>query len=189
LSVSFTNDADLGDNHRVHIIFVSILISYPFCCLLLTSIFQVSAHDKASGKSQKITITSDKGRLSEDEINRMVMEAEECAEADHAVKESIEAKNQLESYLFRLKSSIDETLKSNIAQNDSEIVRKVITDAFAWLESNNQASKEAYDTKRNEVETVAQPIITKAYSASRNDNNTGEASSSGGEGPSVEEVE
>jgi molecular chaperone DnaK (HSP70) len=149
----------------------------------------VSAHDKASGKSQKITITSDKGRLSEEEINRMVKEAEECAEADRAVKEGIEAKNQLESYLFRLRSSIDETLKSKIPENDSEVLRKVITDTFAWLESNNQASRETYDSKRKEVETIAQPIITKAYSASGDDSNTGESSSSDGEGPTVEEVD
>merc|ERR1711871_1385390 len=68
-------------------------------------ILQVSAEDKASGKSQKITITSDKGRLSEEEIERMIQEAEENADADKAMKEQVDAKNQLEAYLYSLRTS------------------------------------------------------------------------------------
>ena len=77
-------------------------------------ILQVSAQDKASGKSQKITITSDKGRLSDDEIARMVKEAEENAEEDAKAQKRIEAKNQLESYLYSLRNTVDDTLKDKI---------------------------------------------------------------------------
>ena len=124
---------------------------------------QVSAADKASGKSQKITITSDKGRLSEEEIDRMVREAEENAEADKLLRQRVDAKNQLESYLYGLRSSVTDTLKDKIDEADKETLTKMVTEALAWLEEHPDESKEAYDEKRKSVEDVANPIISKAY--------------------------
>merc|ERR1711988_775581 len=71
-------------------------------------ILQVSAEDKGTGKAEKITITAEKGRLSEDEIERMVQEAEQYAEEDKKVKERIDARNGLESYLYNLKNTLED---------------------------------------------------------------------------------
>merc|ERR1712146_781718 len=126
-------------------------------------ILLVSAEDKASGKSTKITITSEKGRLSDDEIERMVQEAEEFAEED-----KIEAKNSLESYIINLKLMIQDTLKDKIASDDKEKLTEILENTQKWLEeenSNSKREKEEYEEKQKEIEAIANPIISKAYSA------------------------
>lgn len=156
-------------------------------------ILQVSAEDKASGKVQKITITSDKGRLSDEEIARMIQEAEENAEADKIVRSRVEAKNQLESYLYSLRHTVDETLKDKIAAEDKEALSTKVTEALSWLEENPSEDKVSYDEKRKEIEAVANPIIAKAYGGTGNDPSGSSAdipAGSGGDdaGPTVEEV-
>lgn len=155
-------------------------------------ILQVSASDKLSGKSQRITITSDKGRLSEEEIERMIREAEENAEADKLVREKVEAKNGLESYLYALRHSIDDTLKGKIGDEDTATLTKVVTEALSWLEEHANEEKEVYDSKRHEVEAFANPIIQKAYAAQEGGPGTsssqGQGASSDG-GPEIEEVD
>lgn len=162
----------------------------------------MSACDKASGKSQKITITSDKGRLSEEEIARMVKEAEDNAEADKAQRARVDAKNSLEGYLYSLKSSMQDTLKDKVSQEDRDKVIKLVTETLSWLEENPNEEKDTYDDKRKEVEDVANPIIAKAYSAPPPSGGGGEGEggspppqggggadgSGGSEGPTVEEV-
>jgi endoplasmic reticulum chaperone BiP len=148
----------------------------------------VSARDKASGKSQSITITSDKGRLSEDEIERMVKEAEEHAEADKMIKQDVEAKNQLESYLYNLKNSVTNTLKEQVSTEDKEAINAAVKDALAWLEEHPSAVKADYDERKESVEAIANPIIAQAY-------NTAASSEPGPEqdgddaGPTVEEAD
>ena len=164
----------------------------------------MSAQDKASGKSQKITITSDKGRLSEEEIARMIREAEENAEADKQLREGVEARNQLESYLYSLRTTIDETFKDKIEAADKEAVQKVVTEGLTWLESHPTGTKEEFDDKRKEVEAVASPIISKVYQAtgggpshadSNSNSEDGSAADGSGSGdssstgPTVEEVD
>ncbi len=113
-----------------------------------------------------MTITSDKGRLSESEIERMVKEAEENAESDRMLKENIEAKNMLESYLYGLKSSVSgDALKGKISVSDRQQIETAVATAQQWLETHPGSSKDEYDAKRKEVETVAAPIVSKAYSA------------------------
>jgi len=129
-------------------------------------ILQVSAQDRASGKTQKITITSDKGRLGEEEIERMVREAEDNAEADKTAREGVEAKNMLESYLYNLRTSVTETLKDKISQEDQETIAALVTQTLAWLDEHQAETKAEYDEKRVEVETVANPVIAQAYNAS-----------------------
>merc|ERR1711871_1456788 len=126
-------------------------------------ILQVSASDKASGKTQKITITSDKGRLSEEEIARMLAEAEENAEADKEMKQKVEAKNQLEAYLYSLRSSDEDTLKDKLEESDKDTILTTVKESLAWMEENANETKDAYDEKRKEVEGIANPIISKAY--------------------------
>lgn len=160
-------------------------------------LYQVTAQDKASGKVQKITITSDKGRLSEDEIEKMLKEAEDNAESDKLARQTVEAKNQLESYLYSLRSTLDdEAMKEKIIGEDRESLTKVVTEALVWLEENNSGDKDSFDEKRKEVEGVANPILTKVYAASGAPQaDSPEASSSSadaadeGAGPTVEEAE
>merc|ERR1712232_13814 len=131
-------------------------------------ILSISASDQASGASKSITITSEKGRLSEDEIERMVQEAEEFAEQDKAEKDKVEARNQLEAYLYNLKNSVSDQLEDKIDEDDKTELNKTIEDALVWLEDNPAADKDEYDSKQKEVEGVANPILKKAYESANN---------------------
>merc|ERR1712232_251143 len=127
-------------------------------------ILSVSAHDKATGKSQTITITSEKGRLSEAEIDRMVSEAEDFAEQDAKDKATIEARNGLESYLYNLRNSFTSTgLKEKLSSDDAETLETTTSEALVWLEDNPALEKEEYDDKQKEVENIANPILKKVY--------------------------
>jgi heat shock protein 5 len=129
-------------------------------------ILQVSAEDKGTGKSEKITITAEKGRLSEDEIERMVREAEEYADDDKKVKERIDAKNGLESYLYNLKNTLNDEEKGiseKINAGDKKDLEDLIDESLDWLEDNPEAETEEYDEKRKEVENIANPIMRNVY--------------------------
>jgi endoplasmic reticulum chaperone BiP len=130
-------------------------------------ILQVSAEDKGTGKAEKITITAEKGRLSEEEIERMVREAEEFAEEDKKVKGRIDARNGLESYLYNLKNTLEDEekgLADNISAQDKKELQDMIDETLDWMESNPEADKEDYDEKQKEVEQVANPIMRNVYS-------------------------
>mmetsp|Transcript_1249 Transcript_1249/g.2035 ORF Transcript_1249/g.2035 Transcript_1249/m.2035 type:complete len:728 (+) Transcript_1249:73-2256(+) len=150
-------------------------------------ILQVTAADRASGKSQKITITSDKGRLGEEEIERMVREAEENAEADKRAQESVEARNHLESYLYSLRSTVQDALKDKIPEDDASRLTEVIKDALSWLDDHPSEEKSEYDDKRKEVEDVANPIISQAYNAN-NDMGSGGAGEGGRPTPDMDDI-
>merc|ERR1712224_594132 len=127
-------------------------------------VMNVSAKDKASGKDSNITITNDKGRLSQDDIERMVKEAEKYAAEDDAQKEKVEAKNGLENYAYSMRNSInDEKLKDKIDAADKETIEKAINDATSWLDSNQSAEKDEYDAKQKELEGICNPIMMKLY--------------------------
>merc|ERR1711992_232333 len=129
-------------------------------------ILQVSAEDKGTGKSEKITITAEKGRLSEDEIERMVREAEEYADEDKKVKERIDAKNGLESYLYNLKNTLNDEEKGvsdKISAGDKKDLEDMIDESLDWLEDNPEADTEEYDAKRKEVENIANPTMRNVY--------------------------
>ncbi|KAI8061518.1 heat shock protein 70 [Gilbertella persicaria] len=128
-------------------------------------ILKVSAADKASGKSESITITNDKGRLSEEDIERMVREAEEFAEEDKAVRERTESKNKLENYIYTVKSQLaeDGALATKISAEDKEAIEDAIKDKLAWIDENPTALREDFDEKREELESVINPITTKLY--------------------------
>jgi heat shock protein 5 len=131
-------------------------------------ILQVSAEDKGTGKAEKITITAEKGRLSEEEIERMVREAEEYAEEDRKVKDRIDARNGLESYLYNLKNTLDDDEKGvadAISAEDKKELQDMIDEALDWMDENPEADKEDYDAKHKEVEQVANPIMRNVYSA------------------------
>uniref|UniRef100_A0A7S0W829 Heat shock protein 70 n=1 Tax=Hemiselmis tepida TaxID=464990 RepID=A0A7S0W829_9CRYP len=129
-------------------------------------IMNVSASDKSTGKSNKITITNDKGRLSQDEIERMVKEAERFKEEDERQRLKIDAKNALENYAYSLKNTLsDDKVKDKIDEADKTTLDEAITKAIGWLENNPNAEKEEYESKQKELEGVAMPIMTKMYQA------------------------
>jgi len=132
-------------------------------------ILQVSAADKGTGKHEKITITADKGRLSQEEIQRMVQEAEEFAEEDKKVQGRINAKNGLESYLYNLKNTLEDEEKGiadKIDASEKKELTSSIDEALDWLEENPEADTEEYSAKQKEVEQIANPIMRKVYQSS-----------------------
>ena len=127
-------------------------------------ILQVSAEDKGTGKAEKITITAEKGRLSEEEIERMVQEAEEFAEEDKRTRQRVEGRNALESYCYRLKGMMDDDEKPlDLSDDDRETLNEAISKSLEWLDDNQEAEKEEYDEKQKELEDVANPIVKNAY--------------------------
>jgi len=129
-------------------------------------ILRVSAHDKGTGKQESITIKNDKGRLSEEDIERMVREAEQFADEDKQFKERIEAKNQLENYLFSLKSQVaDEAqLGGKLDADDKKTIQDIIKEKLDWMDANQAtATAEDFEEQRAEVENVVNPITAKLY--------------------------
>lgn len=130
-------------------------------------ILQVSAEDKGTGKAEKITITAEKGRLSDEEIQRMVREAEQYADEDKKVKERIDARNGLESYIYNLKNTLEDDekgLADTISAQDKKELQDMIDETLDWMDENPEADKEDYNAKLKEVEQVANPIMRNLYS-------------------------
>ena len=127
-------------------------------------ILNVSAVDKSSGKTEKITITNEKGRLSSEEIEKMVADAETYKAEDEAQKTRIAAKNGLESYCFNMKSSLDDNqLKDKIPEDDKNKILTACNDAINWLDRNQMAEAEEFKDKQKEVEGICNPIIARLY--------------------------
>jgi len=160
-------------------------------------ILNVSAVDKSTGKENKITITNDKGRLSKEEIERMVQEAEKYKGDDDAQRDRISAKNSLESYCFNMKSTVeDDKVKDKISADDRKAIMDACDEAIKWLDSNQLAEKEEYEHKQKDVEKVCMPIVTKMYGAAGGapggmPPGAGGAApgAGGGAGPTIEEVD
>ncbi|OOF96188.1 hypothetical protein ASPCADRAFT_207551 [Aspergillus carbonarius ITEM 5010] len=125
-------------------------------------IMNVSAIEKGTGKTNKITITNDKGRLSKEDIERMLSEAEKFKAEDEAEASRIQAKNGLESYAYSLKNTINEG-KLTISDADKEKVTAKVDEIISWLDSNQTAEKDEYESQQKELEAVANPIISAAY--------------------------
>ena len=125
-------------------------------------ILNVTALEKSTGKSNNVTIKNDGSRLSKEDIERMTNDAETYAKEDVEFKEKVEAKNGLENYCFSIKNTIsDEKLKDNIPEDDKKIIEEKIDDTLKWLEANNSAVKEEYESKRKELEETFKPIMDK----------------------------
>jgi heat shock protein 5 len=147
-------------------------------------ILQVSAEDKGTGKSEKITITAEKGRLSEEEIERMVKEAEQFADEDKKVKERIDARNGLESYLYNLKNTLDDEEKGKaaaISKEDKKELQDLIDETLDWMDENPEADKEDYNEKQKAVEKVANPIMRQFYAGAGGAGGAGGAADDAGD--------
>ena len=129
-------------------------------------ILNVSAQDKGTGNIQKITITNDKGRLSKDEIDKLVNDAEKMKEQDELVKKRVEARNNLDQYIYQAKSSInDANLKDKIPADDRKKVEDAFNEAEMWLTSNKTANTAELEKKKKDLESLFNPIISKVYQA------------------------
>jgi L1 cell adhesion molecule like protein len=157
-------------------------------------ILQVSATDKTTGKSEKITITNDKGRLSQEQIDKMVKDAEKFKDDDSLQRERIESKNQLENYAYGIRNSIqEESLAKKIPESDKSKLNSLVDSILSWLDTHQSASKEEFENKRKELEKTAMPIMSKLGGGPAGHEGTGEGY--GGytgpqtTGPTVDEVD
>ena len=129
-------------------------------------ILNVSACDKATGKAEKITITNDKGRLSKEEIEKMVQDAEKYKDEDEKLRKKVDAKNGLENYCFQMKNTLnDEKLKDKFSDEDKKTIEDTSAEGLQYLESNQDASAEEYEAKQKELEAKFNPIMMKVYQA------------------------
>ena len=128
-------------------------------------ILNVSAEDKSTSKKNSITITNDKGRLSKDDVDRMVAEAEKYKAEDEAYKGKVEAKNALEGYVFNIRNTLsDENVGGKLDAADKEKITKIVDETIAWMDSTYEVQeKSVYENKQKEVEAVVNPIMTKMY--------------------------
>jgi len=134
-------------------------------------ILNVGAEDKGTGASEKITITNDKGRLTEEEIEKMIREAEEFAEEDKLAKERIDARNAFDGYIHSMKSAIEGSgdnkgLGEKMDEDEKETIDDAIKDGQDWLSSNPEADAEEIKEKQKEIEGICSPIIQKYYQGS-----------------------
>ncbi|KAG2466106.1 HSP70 protein, partial [Polypterus senegalus] len=158
-------------------------------------ILNVLAMDKSTGKENKITITNDKGRLSKEEIEKMVQDAEKYKADDEAQRDKIAAKNSLESYAFNMKNIVEEeNIAGNIIKDDKKMIVDKCNQTMSWLENNQLADKEEFDHRLKELEKMCSPIITKLYQGSMPGGVTGGYgtkvdSGFASQGPTIEEVD
>ena len=137
-------------------------------------ILKVSATDKGTGKSESITITNDKGRLTQDEIDRMVEEAEKYAAEDAKIKSKIEARNKLENYAHSLKNMVNGELADKLEEDDKDTLLDAVNDVFEWIEDNTDvAEAEEFDEKFESLSQVAYPITSKLYGGAAGGNSAG----------------
>lgn len=159
-------------------------------------ILNVNAVEKSTGKENKITITNDTGRLTKEDIERMVDEAEKFKETDEANKTRIEAKNTLENSAYQFKSSVnDEKIASKLDTADKDTIMNACDDVISWLDANNDADKDAFEQKTTELESVCHPIMQKLYASMGGSSQMssevpgGKTPSEEPSGPSIEEVD
>lgn len=166
-------------------------------------ILNVSAEDKTAGVKNKITITNDKGRLSKEEIEKMVHDAEKYKAEDEEVKKKVDAKNALENYAYNMRNTIrDEKFAGKLDPADKSKIEEAINGAISWLDQNQLAEVDEFEDKTKELEGICNPIIAKMYQGGaapmggEDDDiptaggaGAGAGSGSGGRGPKIEEVD
>merc|ERR1712151_783621 len=133
-------------------------------------ILNVGAEDKGTGNSEKITITNDKGRLTEEQIEKMIKEAEQFADEDKKVKERVDAKNAFDGYIHSMRSATEGSgdnkgLSEKLDEEEKEKIQDALKDGQSWLDSNPEADAEEIKEKHKEVEGICAPIVSKYYGA------------------------
>ena len=127
-------------------------------------ILNVQACEKSSGKSEKITIKNESNKLTKEQIDKMIDDAEKFKEDDEKAQKKVQAKNNLENYIYNVRSTVvnDEKMKTSLG-TEHETVSKMVDDTIKWLDDNKNASTEEFEAKQKEVEAVLMPLIQKAY--------------------------
>lgn len=148
-------------------------------------ILQVSAKDESTGRSESIRITNDKGRLSKDEIERMLADAEQYRQEDEKQRERVTARNNLESYVYNVKQSVEMVSADKLDASDKEKVLSKCEEVINWIDRNTLAEKDEYDHKMKEMQQVCTPIMTKLHQGA------GQAppNQGGAAGPKIDEVD
>nr|QCQ29468.1 heat shock protein [Camellia fraterna] len=160
-------------------------------------ILNVSAEDKTTGQKNKITITNDKGRLSKEEIEKMVQEAEKYKSEDEEHKKKVEAKNTLENYAYNMRNTVkDEKIGEKLPAADKKKIEDAIEQAIQWLDSNQLAEADEFEDKMKELESICNPIIAKMYQGAGGGDmggagmdEDGPPAGGSGAGPKIEEVD
>ena len=150
------------------------------------SILTVSAVEKATGKSEKIVVTNDSGRLSKEEIERMLKEAKEFEEQDKITKERIDAKNSFENYIYSMKNTVEDKEKgigAKLTEDEKETIGNALKEAQDWLNANQEAEKDEYDTHLKDLQKICDPIIGKLYQQSGGQPGSGPSDDAGDEEP------
>ncbi|XP_052837151.1 heat shock 70 kDa protein cognate 2 [Drosophila gunungcola] len=147
-------------------------------------ILNVNAKDSSTGKSEKITITNDKGRLSKAEIDRMLSEAEKYKVEDDRQRERVQSRNNLEAYIYGCRQAVDEAPSGVLSEADRSKVRDKCTSETSWLDQNSLAEKEEYEHHLKECQRICSPIMSKLHAGSK-----GKQSAGNGSNPNVEEVD
>ncbi|XP_015892346.3 heat shock 70 kDa protein [Ziziphus jujuba] len=164
-------------------------------------ILNVTAEDKTAGVKNKITITNDKGRLSKEEIEKMVKDAEKYKAEDEEVKKKVDAKNVLENYAYNMRNTVkDEKFAGKLSPEDKQKIEKAVDEAIEWLDRNQLAEVDELEDKLKELEGICNPIIAKMYQGGGGDmpmggdmpaggGYGGGSTGSSGPGPKIEEVD
>lgn len=153
-------------------------------------ILNVSASDESTGRENKITITNDKGRLSKDEIEQMVNEAEKFKDEDDKERDRVQAKNALESYAYTMKTTVEEEqVKDKLSESDRKSVLDKCKETIDWLDANQTADKDEYEFHQKELEKVCSSVMTKLHQTAGNAENSGPKNGQFNSGPTVEEVD
>jgi len=130
-------------------------------------ILNVSAEDKGTGRKNKITITNDMGRLSSDQIQKMVADAERYKADDEQAQQRVGAKNHLESYAYSMRNTLnDAKVADKLSSDDKAKLEKAINETISWLEKNDAAEKQEYEGKQKDLEKICNPVIAKIYQQS-----------------------
>ena len=153
-------------------------------------ILNVSAEEKKTGIKNKIVITNDQGRLSKEEIDKMVKDSEKYSEEDKKHQDAITAKNSIEGFAYNMRNTIeDEKIKDKLSENERSIINNAIKETIKWLDNNPHAEKDEYENKQKELQDICNPIITKIYEQSDESSQTSSEISQESGGPKVEEVD
>lgn len=170
-------------------------------------ILNVTALEKSTNKTKNITITNNRGRFTEDQIEKMVREAKEFEEADNKKKKSVEARNELESYVHSVKYAAgDQSLGQKIDDNTKTQLESKFSELLKFVDENPDEPGDVYEAKRKELEDLWNPIAVKLYAQENSEaNGAAESAAHGpgcgdscghdhsdhthGAGPTVEEVD
>lgn len=153
-------------------------------------IMNVSAIEKGTGKRSNITITNESGRLSREEIDRMVHDAEKYADADKSEADRVQAKNSFENYMYSIKNSITEPgVKEKLSEDDLITITGIVDEKLRWIDSNTTATQEEYEAQRKDAEGRISPIIGKIYAETASREASGDHDASTQSGPKIEEVD